>query len=1724
MSFDYTGSFSGSFYGVISASSQVSYTQITNKPTTISAFQKNAITANNRFREVTYPNDSASFDSRINTLENLTDDTGSDSQTLSFNQASNELTITEGNTVDLSSLSGGGGGGGSSIWTTVDGKYKVSANLDVTGSIIATSFTGSIDTSSITNFDTEVSRSAAASGFGTGGGTSDFTQLTNVPSGLISSSTQITSADLDMGGNKVLFGNVYSQLSDLPNAASYHGMFAHVHATGKAYFAHGGNWVELANASGNISSSTQVEAIIDNVYISASAAASGFGAGGGETYAEGLGIDIVSEVISIDTASAHFRIAVSQSAASYGFGSGGGGGGGSFGDPPVIISHGFTIPEFTGSNAFIGQLIATDVTPGDTQTWAVQDSYSDNFFEVSTTGVVRATASSSRAMNTDNTPGSGSHPFLIKVTDGQNNVVEKTIYIRVTPNSAPSFRIDGVSGNTITAFTASLDESSSAETKTQYRVYVTDADSDALTIRTGSLGTDHFSFTIGTTGVSKYIDLVQVTSSLDYESLTSYSFIITASDANYELGYDVANITHLPFRVEVVDNLGPGIQNQSLSGLNENSSDGTSVGSITATDNSNPANTILYKDFTLVSAHSGSDISNPNITSSLGGTTLTDPTADPFQMNIAGAVTRKSSVFLNSDIANRYVYRVNVGDAYNIDSASALITIPIADDAASSIGVNGGTYYVHEGALTGKNLTTNSNGYASGDITFTSAVSQMWEVNSVPSGYVRFQQNSATSYTGSSVTLEVDTAISGNLHFADSDTVAIQITASETSFETTKQYRDHTLTITDNKPYAIVFTDTSANLNTNGARPSNILSVISFTEPQFGIGDTIDHSQFSFTDPSGQLTASRNSDAYEVSALTNLSGSTTYEFTASIADSYGNISTSGSSFTIVEAGLGTPGANGVFYVIESAETGDSVVTNSNGRTGTQAKLSVTYSPQYNSAAVASFTSSNAQLSVASNGNVSVGTNISGSGDDYPGTISSNITYRDQFDNIGSGSVSITLTINNAPTAAELTSTNRNTNQATNGNLLSTIKWTDTEGDALNVSSFTLTGTGASNLSSSYDGSNNFGLYANGDQSAGTISFTASIEDVHGFRTGVYKDDITIAQADNGTLTSPGNLFIIESATNGDGITNTTTGIGTAKTLSVTYSPSYGSPVAQNFTSDNPFISVGSSTGVLTVGNNISGSSNVDGSTITSTIGWSDQYGNPNSQPITISVTPNNAPSVTSDTQTTANLNTNLAIDDALLTTLTWGDVESDSLNINTFNLSGTNASSLSSSYIGGNSFEIRANGALAAGTYNYNANVKDVHGFNQGVYSDAITISQAGGGSLSVSSFNIIESALSGSNITTDTDGIGSAAQLSVNYSPDYGSQSEQNFATVSSLVHVTSTGILTIEDNVSGSYANGANFTAPITWTDQYGNAGAETITIEVRNNVNPSVTFASNETVNAPLSAGTKLGSFTISDTENDTPFSASISGRDASKVALDSQNVNSSSYFINAADNSVTSQADLHYMVSVNDAYGEDFVHTPRTSSIGAVPAAAPIVYIYDIGLSSTNYNNTLGYSAATNVVPSTLSTATVYSGFGFADIIQSSLGGTSLSYSFGSSYTATLLNSKSMTDLYDISESFGRMNKNSGHRVAIIIPSGSSMSNVPTIMGDGYNSNGYSNLEVAVDNANIGSGLGTTEQSYIHKITLDSAVNGFDDYIIISTVNPVAGSSNILLDIRPDNSTP
>jgi len=83
--------------------------------------------------------------------------------------------------------------------------------------------------------------------------------MSNLPAGTIDNADINASAAIsgtkispDFGSQeitttgKIKFANVYTNESDLPSASTYHGMFAHVHSTGLAYYAHGGNWIKLA--------------------------------------------------------------------------------------------------------------------------------------------------------------------------------------------------------------------------------------------------------------------------------------------------------------------------------------------------------------------------------------------------------------------------------------------------------------------------------------------------------------------------------------------------------------------------------------------------------------------------------------------------------------------------------------------------------------------------------------------------------------------------------------------------------------------------------------------------------------------------------------------------------------------------------------------------------------------------------------------------------------------------------------------------------------------------------------------------------------------------------------------------------------------------------------------------------------------------------------------------------------------------------------------------------------------------------------------------------------------------------------------------------------------------------------------------------------------------------------------------------------------------------------
>ena len=121
-------------------------------------------------------------------------------------------------------------------------------DIKVSGVITATSFSGNLDGDITGN----ISGGTVISGVST------FSDLVDMNSDLdVDGHTNLDNVSIAgvttfagiiegvAGQNKI--PALYANLAALPNAGDYHGMFAHVHATGKGYYAHAGNWIELVN-------------------------------------------------------------------------------------------------------------------------------------------------------------------------------------------------------------------------------------------------------------------------------------------------------------------------------------------------------------------------------------------------------------------------------------------------------------------------------------------------------------------------------------------------------------------------------------------------------------------------------------------------------------------------------------------------------------------------------------------------------------------------------------------------------------------------------------------------------------------------------------------------------------------------------------------------------------------------------------------------------------------------------------------------------------------------------------------------------------------------------------------------------------------------------------------------------------------------------------------------------------------------------------------------------------------------------------------------------------------------------------------------------------------------------------------------------------------------------------------------------------------------------------
>ena len=735
-------------------------------------------------------------------------------------------------------------------------------------------------------------------------------------------------------------------------------------------------------------------------------------------------------------------------------------------------------------------------------------------------------------------------------------------------------------------------------------------------------------------------------------------------------------------------------------------------------------------------------------------------------------------------------------------------------------------------------------------------------------------------------------------------------------------------------------------------------------------------------------------------------------------------------------------------------------------------------------------------------------------------------------------ITINVTDNLAPTLSNQQVTGLNENSS-NGASAGNISATDNESDSISFVSFNLHKLildGSVVASGSYGGTsqatdpheNPFNMDSSGNVTRKTgVHLNSDLINQYQYRVTIrdtfnetissasvvsvpVSDDIAATISDNWSA----GPYIKESEQSGTTIKTTNYGSTQAD---------YNSNQSGTWASSNSEIAINSN-GNLSIGFDISGSAKQSGDSLTSTITFTNTFGTQTTDSLSVTILENAAPTATFTNQT-SNLNANLATTNTNLVLVGITDTEGDTPY--SASLSGTDASKLNLDYQNSNSSSvyIRANEDLSAGTLNYNLKVTDNYDKSTTYSSKTITIASANDGTLGGDTTSyIIESGENGEAIRDASGfGAGNQSQMSVSYSPNYGSQAVQGSSWTSSnpAISINTSGQLSLALDISGSTtSSGDDIVSTIGFQDQYGNAGSGTVTANVFANLAPTATFTNQtsnfETDNA--TTGTTMVSMSISDTESDTPFSASLSGTDASSLQLVYTNANSSSVGIQASGN--LSAATYNYNVRVTDNFGKSTDYNSRSFTV-ATSADYGKVYVYDSGYNNSTYNTSIGISSEDGSTPPV---ATPYSDIGFIDQIINDdvLGDSSFTYSFGGTQTASKLAEGTGANVHDVLRAMGTsgvISRSNSNHFIIIFPSTSDMGGIPTTTTDSYggSTNGQYVLEVGTDGTTI-DGSNTLESSEINQVTLATAHLGYTNWYVVGATNQVASSTNFNLGLN------
>ena len=609
-------------------------------------------------------------------------------------------------------------------------------------------------------------------------------------------------------------------------------------------------------------------------------------------------------------------------------------------------------------------------------------------------GIIRALQIPSRSWNESINGGSstlfagGAHVLPIQVTDSIGGVTRLDVHIKVNENSNPLYRTSLNSGNLTSNYEESVSESFHPDDNPlDTTLYVRDLNqlvNNFILIETGSgiqafsgsevvyvpnqnddisitINSNTFTTGSGTTGgTTRTLRFQQTIPTFSVElSASSYRTVITASDAY--ISENNSSYVYLPVTFSVIDNSHPDVPHQQSSDTdfneNNNASGFDNFYDVSTTD-ADAGGIVSFQSFNLVKGigRDGSDIPKSEIEDFL------PPKNAPFQMDVTGRITKNNDNDLaRISSASKYVYEVTVKDQFQPDyiTGSGYVTLSVQqDEQPTSITTNASnfnSFYIRESATTNDYVSVNTSGRTG----LTSHRVKLLSTTDNTDDTIVYTVSSSdhfntdnTGLTSEQTFLRINTNLSGT--YEGGDTITGEATGS-TQFDfdsgefLNSVSQSFTLNIVDNPPPTVTFTEVNSGeyLNTNEARPTgeNLIRLDFTTGSVDNVADDlVDLDTVEFRSASEFPPELFNTTSFSdisggkrtfIKALSNIPAGT-YSLTSSVANtSQTRTGSNQIEFTIAQSPSPIPTSvdGESFFVLEDAQTGEDIVSQSGAITG-----------------------------------------------------------------------------------------------------------------------------------------------------------------------------------------------------------------------------------------------------------------------------------------------------------------------------------------------------------------------------------------------------------------------------------------------------------------------------------------------------------------------------------------------------------------------------------------------------------------------------------------------------------------------------------------------------------------------------------------------------------------------------------------------------------------------